>query len=172
MVTGIVAVASVLPIVIAILWHVRAVCLQQAPSPAMKNGLGSGALPWLYLLYLCFLAVSLHLDPVMLIYSALLLATAYLDAKFLVISSYLTLATIPFAFVLAYSGRLPLTLVESVVSALLGFSILWITNAFFKYFRKQDGIGSGDFDLLATIGAWTGLSGMLIALYADRKSVV
>ena len=45
---------------------------------------------------------------------------------------------------------------ESVLGAILGYISLWTVNWFFKIIRKQEGMGHGDFKLLAAIGAWLG----------------
>ena len=48
------------------------------------------------------------------------------------------------------------SLSESVLGAILGYISLWTVNWFFKIIRKQEGMGHGDFKLLAAIGAWLG----------------
>ena len=44
----------------------------------------------------------------------------------------------------------------SFYGLILGFFSLWIVNAVYKYFRKKDGIGGGDFILFGGIGAVIG----------------
>ncbi len=49
-----------------------------------------------------------------------------------------------------------ITLTESILGAVAGYLTLWIVNALFKLIRGMDGIGHGDFKLLALFGAWAG----------------
>ncbi len=47
-------------------------------------------------------------------------------------------------------------LASAVIGAIVGYVILWSVNALFKLYRGIDGMGYGDFKLLAAIGAWFG----------------
>jgi leader peptidase (prepilin peptidase)/N-methyltransferase len=51
-----------------------------------------------------------------------------------------------------------------MLGAIFGYLILWIINKLFYALKKQQGIGEGDFDLLAMIGSFTGISGVWISL--------
>ena len=44
----------------------------------------------------------------------------------------------------------------SLYGFICGYSILWLINFCFKFLKKQDGIGGGDFLLLAGIGSLVG----------------
>ena len=44
----------------------------------------------------------------------------------------------------------------SVYGFIFGYSILWLINFCFKFIKKQDGIGGGDFLLLGGIGSLIG----------------
>ena len=44
----------------------------------------------------------------------------------------------------------------AVIGAIVGYLVLWIVNALFKLYKGMDGMGYGDFKLLAAIGAWFG----------------
>ncbi|NTX79312.1 prepilin peptidase [Serratia proteamaculans] len=48
------------------------------------------------------------------------------------------------------------SLTEAVTGASAGYLSLWLLNAVYRRRRKTDGIGQGDFKLLAALGAWTG----------------
>jgi leader peptidase (prepilin peptidase)/N-methyltransferase len=48
------------------------------------------------------------------------------------------------------------SLTEAVTGASAGYLSLWLLNAAYRRRRKTDGIGQGDFKLLAALGAWTG----------------
>ena len=45
---------------------------------------------------------------------------------------------------------------ESILGALIGYLLLWLSNRVYRYIRRQDGIGMGDAKLLAGLGAWLG----------------
>jgi leader peptidase (prepilin peptidase)/N-methyltransferase len=47
---------------------------------------------------------------------------------------------------------------EAVIGAAAGYMALWSVNALYKLVRKTDGMGNGDFKLLAALGAWMGWS--------------
>jgi leader peptidase (prepilin peptidase)/N-methyltransferase len=47
---------------------------------------------------------------------------------------------------------------SSIIGALLGYFILWSVNTAFRFIRKKEGMGYGDFKLLSAIGAWVGYS--------------
>lgn len=44
----------------------------------------------------------------------------------------------------------------AVIGAVVGYLILWGVNALFRLYKGMDGMGYGDFKLLAAIGAWFG----------------
>ncbi len=46
----------------------------------------------------------------------------------------------------------------AVLGAAAGYMALWSVNALYKLVRKTDGMGNGDFKLLAALGAWMGWS--------------
>lgn len=45
---------------------------------------------------------------------------------------------------------------NAIYGAVFGYSSLWLIAKMFKLIRKQDGMGHGDFKLLAVFGAWLG----------------
>ena len=45
---------------------------------------------------------------------------------------------------------------QAVLGAILGYLSLWSVNWIFKMVRGKEGLGQGDFKLLASIGAWLG----------------
>lgn len=47
---------------------------------------------------------------------------------------------------------------SSVTGAIAGYLILWSVYQLFKLLTKREGMGYGDFKLLAALGAWTGFS--------------
>lgn len=49
-------------------------------------------------------------------------------------------------------------LTSSVIGAIAGYLILWSVYQLFKLLTKKEGMGFGDFKLLAALGAWAGFS--------------
>ena len=47
---------------------------------------------------------------------------------------------------------------SSVIGAMAGYLILWSVYQLFKLVTKKEGMGYGDFKLLAALGAWAGIS--------------
>lgn len=48
------------------------------------------------------------------------------------------------------------TIENAIWGAIFGYSSLWLVATLFKLIRKKEGMGHGDFKLLALFGAWTG----------------
>ncbi|MGZ6251291.1 MAG: prepilin peptidase [Candidatus Chromulinivorax sp.] len=101
--------------------------------------------------------------PYFLFFSALII-TIRTDFHKMLISRFVTTYTIPAVFIAAYFDIIPTNLAESIFGALFGYTILWITNKLSLQILKKEGIGQGDLELLACIGAWTGPIGCWIAL--------
>lgn len=45
---------------------------------------------------------------------------------------------------------------EAIIGVIAGYLSFWLINFLFRVVRKKDGLGHGDFKLLAAIGAWVG----------------
>jgi len=94
------------------------------------------------------------------IFISALIVTIRSDIETMLISPYVTLYLVPCAFVLSSLHMIPISLPESLIGALCGYSFLLIINYIFKRFTQRDGIGEGDFDLLCLIGSFTGVIGL------------
>lgn len=55
-------------------------------------------------------------------------------------------------------------LADAVIGAVAGYFALWITAKGYKLITKRDGMGHGDFKLLAALGAWFGWAFIPITL--------
>lgn len=68
--------------------------------------------------------------------------------------------TIPLIILGMYFNSFPsiqfVALSDSILGALVGYSLLWLLNRLYRHFKKQDGMGMGDAKLLAALGAWLG----------------
>jgi leader peptidase (prepilin peptidase) / N-methyltransferase len=56
------------------------------------------------------------------------------------------------------------SLTNAVIGAIAGYLSLWIVAKLFLLLRKKEGMGHGDFKMLAMIGAWVGVTALPIAL--------
>ncbi|MGD9152782.1 MAG: A24 family peptidase [Gammaproteobacteria bacterium] len=45
---------------------------------------------------------------------------------------------------------------DAILGAIIGYSFFWVVNALFRLIRGKEGIGHGDFKLMAAAGAWMG----------------
>ncbi len=98
------------------------------------------------------------------IFFSALIVTIRTDLEQMLISRYVTLMLVPAGWILSALNWLPLTLYESVLGSLIGYTILYMIAATFKAITGKDGMGQGDLELLAFIGAFTGPLGCLVTL--------
>ncbi len=140
-------------------------CLQPISFLYPCIELGSLALfIFLYTFYSSGL-LSLETSCVYALFFSALLVTIRSDTEYLLISSWATLYIIPTAFLASFAGYLPLTLHESILGALLGYFFLWLIAKSFYLIRNKEGIGQGDFELLAMIGSFIGITGALQSVF-------
>ena len=63
-------------------------------------------------------------------------------------------------------------LASAVSGAALGYSILWLIYQLFKLATGKEGMGYGDFKLMAAIGAWLGLTSLFsVVLFASVSGI-
>lgn len=86
------------------------------------------------------------------------------DAETMLLSRLVTLYFAPIGWLCAYFNLIPLSWQESTLSSFVGFIFLWLIAKLFTYFTGKQGLGEGDMDLMACIGAFTGLYGLWSAL--------
>lgn len=55
---------------------------------------------------------------------------------------------------------------ESVLGALVGGGIIWLIIQAYFWIRKVEGMGGGDFVMMAMLGAWLGYASILFILFA------
>lgn len=89
-----------------------------------------------------------------------LIVTIRTDFETMLIARLATLYLIPLGWLLSYLGLLPISLTNSVISSFLGYGTLWLFAYIFYLLRKIKGMGEGDFELLALIGAFIGIYGI------------
>lgn len=98
------------------------------------------------------------------IFLSLLVIISASDFCTLLIPTILTIGFIPFGLISAFYHYLPITFAESIIGTLFGYTILQIFSFAYKKKTGIQGIGEGDFDMLALIGVFTGYYGVWVAL--------
>ncbi|MBS1986931.1 prepilin peptidase [Candidatus Dependentiae bacterium] len=102
--------------------------------------------------------------PAYFLFFSALLVTIRTDLETLLIARLCTIHLIPIALLLSAVDLLPLSFFESMFGAALGYLLLYGMMHFFTRLTGKQGMGLGDLDLLACIGAFTGPSGAWISL--------
>ncbi|MFW7224422.1 MULTISPECIES: prepilin peptidase [unclassified Serratia (in: enterobacteria)] len=87
--------------------------------------------------------------------AALLIALAWLDGRHRWLPDRLTQPLLWGGMLCNLDARWA-TLSDAVIGAAAGYGGLWLLNALYRQVRRRDGIGQGDFKLLAALGAWLG----------------
>ena len=104
-------------------------------------------------------------QPVVLLWcsvAAVLLALTLIDWDTTVLPDALTLPLMWAGLAVAALGWLPnLSLLQSLGGAMLGYLSLWSVYWLFKLTTGKEGMGYGDFKLLAALGAWLGWQAIL-----------
>lgn len=98
------------------------------------------------------------------IFFSALLITIRSDIETMYISRYVTIYLLPVGYALSAFGLLPLDYAQSIIGSLFGYFLLYtIENAFFWCTGKH-GLGRGDAELLALVGAFCGMTGCWVTL--------
>jgi len=84
-----------------------------------------------------------------------LIALAFIDADTQLLPDDLTLPLL-WAGLAANLFGLFVPLASAVIGAIAGYLVLWTVYWLFKLIRGKEGMGYGDFKLLAALGAWLG----------------
>lgn len=92
---------------------------------------------------------------------AVLVAASAIDWDTTLLPDGLTLPLLWAGLVAATLGWLPVALPDAVWGAVAGYLSLWSVYWFFKLATGKEGMGHGDFKLLAALGAWLGWSMVL-----------
>lgn len=98
------------------------------------------------------------------IFFSALIVTIRTDLQEMLISRWVTLYAIPVGWLLAFLGYLPITLTQSILGSIAGYGILLLISVAFAKIKGKEGMGQGDLELLAFIGAFVGLWGCWITL--------
>ncbi|WP_038147553.1 prepilin peptidase, partial [Vibrio nigripulchritudo] len=67
----------------------------------------------------------------------------------------------------------PISLTDAIIGAMVGYLCLWSVYQLFKLATGKEGMGYGDFKLLAALGAWLGWQSLpIIILMSSLVGVV
>lgn len=89
-----------------------------------------------------------------------LVAASGIDFRTQLLPDSLTLPLMWLGFIAAHE-RLFVEPKTALAGAMVGYGSLWLVWWLFKQLTGKEGMGHGDFKLLAAIGAWCGLKGIL-----------
>jgi leader peptidase (prepilin peptidase)/N-methyltransferase len=87
---------------------------------------------------------------------ATLIALAFIDLDTQFLPDSLTLPLLWAGIASAAFGWIPVSLKDSVLGAMAGYLSLWFVFHAYRIIRGREGMGAGDFKLLAALGAWMG----------------
>lgn len=99
-----------------------------------------------------------------LVCTAFLIALTFIDADTQYLPDQLTLPLVWLGLLANYAGGF-VSLQQAVLGAVCGYMSLWLLNALHKVLRGFDGMGGGDFKLLAALGAWLGASVLPVIVF-------
>ncbi|MEY2697156.1 MAG: hypothetical protein RL333_1294 [Pseudomonadota bacterium] len=133
----------------------------QHPIPArypILEGLGA----------LMGLSAMMHFGPGVEVIYAFLLGTgllilAFIDLDHRILPDRLTLFLVWFGLLLSVFDVF-VDSHSSILGASFGYGLLWLIHALFRLIAKKEGMGRGDFKLLAALGAWMGFNHLPIII--------
>lgn len=91
----------------------------------------------------------------LLVFTWVLVALAVIDAKTMLLPDVLVYPLLWLGLLLNMQGMF-VSLPDAVLGAVLGYMSLWSVFHIFRLLTGKDGMGYGDFKLLAALGAWGG----------------
>jgi leader peptidase (prepilin peptidase)/N-methyltransferase len=105
---------------------------------------------------------------------AVLVALSAIDWDTTVLPDAMTMPLLWAGLLVAALGWMPeLTLQDAVMGAMVGYLSLWSVYWLFKLATGKEGMGYGDFKLLAALGAWLGWQAILpVVLFASAVGAV
>ena len=107
-----------------------------------------------------------------LVFAAILIAAAGIDARTTLLPDQITLPLLWFGLAVNYFGIFT-DLESAVIGAMAGYLSLWLVYHGFRLATGKEGMGYGDFKLLAALGAWLGWQALpLILLLASLVGAI
>lgn len=144
-------------------------CQTHIPKQYLMVELLSAAIAvWLFWQF----GLSLNLFIALFLFWALL-TLSFIDFNHQILPDVITLPLL-WAGLLVNSFSLFTTPESAIIGAISGYLVLWVIYWIFKFLTHKEGIGYGDFKLLAALGAWCGWQAlpMIIFLSSTAGSVI
>ncbi|MGQ4660191.1 prepilin peptidase [Lysobacter sp. F6437] len=94
------------------------------------------------------------------VFTGFLISLSGIDLRTQLLPDQLTLPLMWLGLIAA-ADNLYMPVKPALLGAIAGYLSLWVVWWVFKQVTGKEGMGHGDFKLLAAIGAWTGLNGIL-----------
>lgn len=102
-----------------------------------------------------------------------LVALCFIDLDTLLLPDQMTLPLMWAGILLALTGLSPVSLQDAVIGAMAGYLSLWSVFQLFKLLTGKEGMGYGDFKLLAALGAWLGWQALpMVILMASMAGAI
>ncbi len=97
------------------------------------------------------------------LFTGILIAAAGIDARTTLLPDQLTLPLLWFGLAINSFGVFT-DLESAVIGAIAGYLVLWLVYHAFRLLTGKEGMGYGDFKLLAALGAWLGWQALPLVL--------
>ncbi|TDP32672.1 type 4 prepilin peptidase 1 [Idiomarina aquatica] len=104
---------------------------------------------------------------VLLVATALLVAMVVIDTRHQLLPDQLTYCLLWLGLLWSISGQSAITPTTALIGAAAGYLSLWLVYWAFKLLTGKEGLGYGDFKLLAAIGAFTGATLLPVTILAS-----
>ncbi|OBT17303.1 methyltransferase [Vibrio sp. UCD-FRSSP16_10] len=124
------------------------------------------------------LTIALYFQPgiyaiALLGFTWVLLCATFIDLDTMLLPDSLTLPLMWAGLALSVFGISPISLHDAVIGAIAGYLSLWSVYWLFKLLTGKEGMGYGDFKLLAALGAWLGWQSLpLIILLSSLVGLI
>lgn len=101
------------------------------------------------------------------VYCSAMIVVFWIDLDHMIIPDVITLNGIPVGIIVSLCGLVPdMNVMTSVGGTLFGFAILYIPAVVYEKLRGSEGLGGGDIKLLAMVGSFTGVYGVVFVLFS------
>ena len=123
--------------------------------------------------FIAFLFVFSSFTAALIFFPFVLIAATFIDLDTMLLPDQLTLPLMWAGIALALVGISPVSLQDAVIGAMAGYLCLWSVYWAFKLLTGKEGMGYGDFKLLAALGAWLGWQSLpMIILLSSVVGVI
>lgn len=107
------------------------------------------------------------------VYLAMIFCLMLIDLDTFLLPDELTLPLLWLGLLANLDGQFSSSLAYAVVGAVIGYMCLWLLYWGFKLTTGKEGMGYGDFKLLAAIGAWLGWQSLVsVLLFASILGII